>query len=209
MHDIRGQVANQDKLDEVEAGAKQINLVEDTTNKGKLIFTNYDGEETSLQGGFLPDEKTITLNEDNELVAVKVVKNEDGTTVLKLYATQEELNKITEDLEKALADEIKARQDADEVLQDNIDAEETARIDADTLLENKIDTEIARAEAVEQSLRNDLTKEISDREAADKALDKKITDETTARETKDNELQTAIEGLSKALSEKVILRRWN
>ena len=65
---------------EIERKARQIKLVEDQVNKGKLLFTNYDNQTSSLQGGFLPDEDTLTLTENNEMTVKQLYV--DGTTII-------------------------------------------------------------------------------------------------------------------------------
>lgn len=68
--------ARTSEIERVENTTKTINIVEDTENKGKLLFTNYDGETTAIQGGFLPDEDTITLV-NNEMSLKQIYT--DGT----------------------------------------------------------------------------------------------------------------------------------
>lgn len=65
------------ELERVESQAQQIKLVESTENKGQLDFTNFDGETVSVQGGFLPDYDTLTLNSENEMVLNKVYVDQD------------------------------------------------------------------------------------------------------------------------------------
>lgn len=67
--------ARTSEIERVENTTKTINIVEDTENKGKLLFTNYDGETTAIQGGFLPDEDTITLV--NNEMSLKQVYTDD------------------------------------------------------------------------------------------------------------------------------------
>lgn len=68
------------KDNEIERKARQIKLVEDQVNKGKLLFTNYDNQTTPLQGGFLPDEDTLTLTGNNEMTIKQLYV--DGTTII-------------------------------------------------------------------------------------------------------------------------------
>jgi hypothetical protein len=65
------------ELERVESQAQQIKLVESTENKGQLDFTNFDGETVSVQGGFLPDYDTLTLNSENEMILNKVYVDQD------------------------------------------------------------------------------------------------------------------------------------
>ena len=57
--------------------AERINLVEGSN--GTFTFTNYAGVQTTLQGGYLPDNTTIELNGSNQLVAKAL---NDGTTTI-------------------------------------------------------------------------------------------------------------------------------
>lgn len=70
----------QANINNIERKARQIKLVEDQVNKGKLLFTNYDNQTSSLQGGFLPDEDTLTLTENNEMTIKQLYV--DGTTII-------------------------------------------------------------------------------------------------------------------------------
>ena len=57
----RAIAANTEKISEVETKASGIDLV--PAENGKVVFTNYNGEKTSLQSGYLPDDNTIELQE--------------------------------------------------------------------------------------------------------------------------------------------------
>lgn len=67
---------------------KGISLVEDVENKGKLTFTNYNGEVLNVQGGFLPDNTTLKLTEQDTL---ELKNKPDEQTIItdngKIYAT--------------------------------------------------------------------------------------------------------------------------
>lgn len=65
------------KLNNTISKAQGIGLTEDTINKGKLLFTDYEGVVTSVQGGFLPDEDSMSLNDSNELIIKKVYTDEN------------------------------------------------------------------------------------------------------------------------------------
>jgi hypothetical protein len=65
------------EVERIEGKANQIALEEDTENKGKLLFTDYNGDQISVQGGFLPDEDTLSLNENNEMILKKVHTDTD------------------------------------------------------------------------------------------------------------------------------------
>ena len=60
------------KVDSSIEKSQGIKLEEDTENKGRLVFTDYEGNETSVQGGFLTDNETIELNSENLITLKKV-----------------------------------------------------------------------------------------------------------------------------------------
>lgn len=111
----------------------------------------------------------------------------------------------------AIETEITRASAAEDVLQQNIDAESTARQNADTVLQNNIDTvandlstEVANRTAADTTLRSDLTAAIGDevvaRQSADTALQGNIdtvagnlSSETTARQDADTALGTRID----------------
>lgn len=68
------------KLDKSIEQSKGIALAEDKQNKGKLLFTDYNGNKTSVQGGFLPDEDTLSLNSNNEMIVKKIYT--DNSTII-------------------------------------------------------------------------------------------------------------------------------
>lgn len=66
----------EENLSKVEEAASQISLVEDPDNEGKLLFTNYDGTKTPVQGGFLTDDDTVELNDNKRITLKKVYSNQ-------------------------------------------------------------------------------------------------------------------------------------
>ena len=59
-------------VSDINRKASGIKLEEDQVNKGKLIFTDFEGGTTPVQGGFLPDDDTIKLTSKDELAIKKV-----------------------------------------------------------------------------------------------------------------------------------------
>lgn len=76
------------RLDALEEGVQKVSLIEDAENKGKLTFTNYNGESVNVQGGFLPDDITLQLTEEDSL---ELKNKPDEETIItdngKIYAT--------------------------------------------------------------------------------------------------------------------------
>ena len=60
------------KVDSSIEKSQGIKLEEDAENKGRLVFTDYEGNQTSVQGGFLTDNETIELNSENLITLKKV-----------------------------------------------------------------------------------------------------------------------------------------
>lgn len=71
---------NSDKILEVETNSKKIDIVENEDST--FTFTNYEGNEKTIQSGFLPDDDTLQLK-DNKMALKKVYTSEsltgDGT----------------------------------------------------------------------------------------------------------------------------------
>ena len=71
----------EDIYDDIQA-AKGIDLVQETNSDvftGRLIFTDYDGQQHTLRSGFLPDDDTIMLK--NNLLGIKNVYVDSDTIV--------------------------------------------------------------------------------------------------------------------------------
>lgn len=100
----------------------------------------------------------------------------------------------------AIETEITRASAAEDVLQQNIDAESTARQNADTVLQNNIDT-----------VANDLSTEVANRTAADTTLRSDLTaaigDEVVARQSADTALQGNIDTVAGILSSETAARQ--
>lgn len=107
-------------------------------------------------------------------------------------------------LEDDLADEIVARQEADALLQSNIDAEAAARLSGDANLQIQLDDEEAsRIAAIiteqnarvtaDTSLQNNIDTEVSARQGADVLLQSSIDAETVARLSGDASLGSLLD----------------
>lgn len=62
---------NTDKIIEVESKTKEIDIIE-KAEEGTFTFTNYDGEEKTIQSGYKPDEDTLTLTQDRKMTLKEV-----------------------------------------------------------------------------------------------------------------------------------------
>lgn len=70
-----------DLIGNVRTNARKIDLKEDEVNKGKLLFTDYDNNTVSLQGGFLPDGDTLKLIDNDTKLAIKKVYVDSDTLI--------------------------------------------------------------------------------------------------------------------------------
>lgn len=53
----------------IESNARQIDLIEDPTGNGKLLFTDYDGTVLAVRSSYLPDDDTITLKQGRNIIS--------------------------------------------------------------------------------------------------------------------------------------------
>ena len=67
-------------VSDINTKASGIKLEEDEVNKGKLIFTDFEGIQTPVQGGFLPDDDTIKLTSQNTLALKQIYKDSNTLT---------------------------------------------------------------------------------------------------------------------------------
>lgn len=96
------------------------------------------------------------------------------------------------EVDKMMNDEKTAREEADTILQENIDAEAQARESADITLQENIDEEARIRESADTTLQENIDKEAQAREAADVILQENIDNEAKTREDADNTLQENI-----------------
>ena len=96
------------------------------------------------------------------------------------------------EVDKMMNDEKTAREEADTILQENIDKEAQARESADITLQENIDEEARIRESADTTLQENIDKEAQAREAADVILQENIDNEAKTREDADNTLQENI-----------------
>lgn len=163
---------------------------EESYTKGKNAL-HYEGElskvsdldSNALDGSvYLIENDTITY--ENRIVNslfIKLPNNIWKEVRLNVYSTGE--------VDKMMNDEKTAREEADTILQENIDAEAQARESADITLQENIDNEARIRESVDNTLQENIDKEAQAREAADVILQENIDNEAKTREDADNTLQ--------------------
>ena len=97
------------------------------------------------------------------------------------------------EVDKMMNDEKTAREEADIILQENINAEAQAREAADITLQENIDEEARIRESADTTLQENIDKEAQAREAADVTLQENINLEAQTRESADITLQENID----------------
>ena len=65
------------RIDNAEEKVLRINLQEDNENPGKLLFTDGNNVSTSLRSGYVPDDISVGLNSNDQLIIKKVFANND------------------------------------------------------------------------------------------------------------------------------------
>ena len=166
---------------------------EESYTKGKNAL-HYEGElskvsdldSSALDGSvYLIENDTTTY--ENRIVNslfIKLPNNIWKEVRLNVYSTGE--------VDKMMNDEKTAREEADTILQENIDAEAQARESADITLQENIDEEARIRESADTTLQENIDNEAQAREAADVILQENIDNEAKTREDADNALQENI-----------------
>ena len=166
---------------------------EESYTKGKNAL-HYEGElskVSDLDSGALDGSVYLIENDtttyENRIVNslfIKLPNNIWKEVRLNVYSTGE--------VDKMMNDEKTAREEADTILQENIDAEAQARESADITLQENIDEEARIRESADNTLQENIDKEAQAREAADTILQENIDNEAKTREDADNTLQENI-----------------
>lgn len=87
---------------------------------------------------------------------------------------------------QSIANEATTRANADNALQDNIDAEASARADADNALQSNIDAEASARASADSTLQGNIDAEATARTSGDNTLQSNINAEATARANADS-----------------------
>ena len=166
---------------------------EESYTKGKNAL-HYEGElskVSDLDSGALDGSVYLIENDtttyEHRIVNslfIKLPNNIWKEVRLNVYSTGE--------VDKMMNDEKTAREEADTILQENIDAEAQAREAADITLQENIDEEARIRESADNTLQENIDKEAQAREAADITLQENIDNEAKTREDADNTLQENI-----------------
>ena len=156
---------------------------EESYTKGKNAL-HYEGElskvsdldSDALDGSVYLIENDTTTYEHRIVnsLFIKLPNNIWKEVRLNVYSTGE--------VDKMMNDEKIAREEADTILQENIDVEVQAREEADTVLQENIDEEARIRESADTTLQENIDKEAQAREAADVILQENIDNEAKTRE---------------------------
>ena len=165
---------------------------EESYTKGKNAL-HYEGElskvsdldSAALDGSvYLIENDTTYENRIVNSLFIKLPNNTWKEVRLNVYSTGE--------VDKMMNDEKTAREEADTILQENINAEAQAREAADITLQENIDEEARIRESADTTLQENIDKEAQARAAADVILQENIDNEAKTREDVDNTLQENI-----------------
>ena len=165
---------------------------EESYTKGKNAL-HYEGElskvsdldSDALDGSVYLIENDTTTYEHRIVnsLFIKLPNNIWKEVRLNVYSTGE--------VDKMMNDEKTAREEADTILQKNIDAEARAREEADTVLQENIDEEARIRESADTTLQENIDNEAKAREDADNTLQENIDLEAQTRESADDALLEA------------------
>jgi uncharacterized protein (TIGR02145 family) len=116
----------------------------------------------------------------------------DGELVDSVIHVKNEFENNLSEIHGRIDEEIVNRENADRLLQTNLNNEISTRIEKDEEINERINLEVSTREESDNSLQNSIDNEKAERERADKVLQAKIEAEALARQEADNLLQTQI-----------------
>lgn len=181
-------------------------------DKGSLMYVPDDTEEPTAYAYWFISRKCFYKN-DYERELAELVQNYGACiwggflnkkAIAQVKAELAEEIQRAKDAEQQLQDNIDAeaaaREEGDTQLQANIDAEAKARADADKVLQGNIDKEALARQNADAALQDNINKEAQARQAADTVLQGNIDKETEARKAADTALGQRIDGLNTRLT---------
>lgn len=181
-------------------------------DKGSLMYVPDDTEEPTAYAYWFISRKCFYKN-DSERELAELVQNYGACiwggflnkkAIAQVKAELAEEIQRAKDAEQQLQENIDAeaaaREEADNRLQANIDAEAQARADADKVLQGNIDKEALARQNADAALQENINKEAQERQAADTVLQGNIDKETEARKAADTALGQRIDGLNTRLT---------
>lgn len=181
-------------------------------DKGSLMYVPDDTEEPTAYAYWFISRKCFYKN-DYERELAELVQNYGACiwggflnkkAIAQVKAELAEEIQRAKDAEQQLQENIDAetaaREEADNQLQANIDAEAQARANADNVLQGNIDKEAIARQNADAALQDNINKEAQARQAADTVLQGNIDKETEARKAADTALGQRIDGLNTRLT---------
>ena len=181
-------------------------------DKGSLMYVPDDTEEPTAYAYWFISRKCFYKN-DYERELAELVQNYGACiwggflnkkAIAQVKAELAEEIQRAKDAEQQLQENIDAeaaaREEADTQLQANINAEAKARADADKVLQGNIDNEALARQNADAALQENINKEAQARQAADTVLQGNIDKETEARKAADTALGQRIDGLNTRLT---------
>lgn len=181
-------------------------------DKGSLMYVPDNTEEPTAYAYWFISRKCFYKN-DYERELAELVQNYGACiwggflnkkAIAQVKAELAEEIQRAKDAEQQLQENIDAetaaREEADNQLQANIDAEAQARADADNVLQGNIDKEALARQNADAALQDNINKEAQARQSADTVLQGNIDKETEARKAADTALGQRIDGLNTRLT---------
>lgn len=155
-------------------------------DKGSLMYVPDDAEEPTAYAYWFISRKCFYKN-DYERELAELVQNY-GACIWGGFLNKKAIAQVKAEL----AEEIQRAKDAEQQLQENIDAEAAAREEADNQLQANIDAEAKAREDADKVLQANIDAEAKARADADKVLQGNIDKEALARQNADAALQDNI-----------------
>ena len=155
-------------------------------DKGSLMYVPDDTEEPTAYAYWFISRKCFYKN-DYERELAELVQNY-GACIWGGFLNKKDIAQVKAEL----AEEIQRAKDAEQQLQENIDAEAAAREEADNQLQANIDAEAKAREDADKVLQGNIDAEANARADADKVLQGNIDKEALARQNADAALQDNI-----------------
>lgn len=155
-------------------------------DKGQLMFVPDNNNVPETYAFWYISRKCFYCN-DYQRELAKLMQNY-GTCLWQTYLNKKKIEQLREDLNT----EITNREDADQVLQNQILEEVDNRVKADEVLQNQILAEVDNRVKADEVLQNQILAEVDNRVNADNVLQNQILTEVDARKNADDVLQNQI-----------------
>lgn len=155
-------------------------------DKGQLMFVPDNNNVPETYAFWYISRKCFYCN-DYQRELAKLMQNY-GTCLWQTYLNKKKIEQLREDLNT----EITNREDADQVLQNQILEEVDNRVKADEVLQNQILAEVDNRVKADEELQKQILAEVDNRVKADDVLQNQILTEVDARKNADDVLQNQI-----------------